>query len=230
MDRYGVIVTEQPNLLQENTWSLPTTRRHILVQQEVNSSGYSKTSYGPYYLDSSKPHVSYYKWPKPQAPFVVLNTDGSVREDGCGVGGILRDHNGDSLVAFAAKCEKMPVYVVELQAVRTGLYVALSRGVRYILINIDCTDAIACICSPLTFCNPIVREIVEDIRRLLRMFTLWDCSHLVRETNRGADFLSKFVKEGPMKILQPWDFPSKLAQIVKEDKFDCMYVRVKSQG
>lgn len=45
-------------------------------------------------------------WYKPSIGIVKLNTDGSVQHNGKGAGGIIRDTNGDLILAYALNLHK----------------------------------------------------------------------------------------------------------------------------
>ncbi|KAF5191270.1 Hva22-like protein, partial [Thalictrum thalictroides] len=96
---------------------------------------------------SLPPTATYYRWSKPLGPFCTLNTDGSVAKGRSGIGGIVRNSHGDPILAFASRCPKMPVYAVELWAIRRGLQLALSSGVRYVNVDTDSTEAVKCVYS-----------------------------------------------------------------------------------
>ncbi|KAF9621806.1 hypothetical protein IFM89_028244 [Coptis chinensis] len=92
---------------------------------------------GPYYINR------YYRWAKPLARYSTLNTDGSVSKNGSKIGGIIRNSIGESLIAaFANICPDMDVYAVEFWAIRRGLELALSNGVRFINVDTDSSIAI----------------------------------------------------------------------------------------
>ncbi|KAF5204065.1 Wall-associated receptor kinase-like [Thalictrum thalictroides] len=105
----------------------------------------------------------YYKWSKPLGHFCTLNTDGSVAKRRSGIGGIVRNSDGVPLIAFAARCPKMPIYAVELWAVRRGLQLALSKGVQFMNIDIDSTDAVKWIFSLPSSC-PILEGGVDSTK------------------------------------------------------------------
>ncbi|PIA64936.1 hypothetical protein AQUCO_00100419v1 [Aquilegia coerulea] len=199
-----------------------------LYQQQQPSFPYIFTPETPLFHQSSSClslPISYQQG----GPFVTLNTDGSVAKRRSGIGGIIRDSSGFPLLAFAARCPKMPIYAVELCAIKRGLQLALANGVQYVNIDTDSTDAVKWIFSLPSSCPLLVRKCVFDIHLLLSSFISWHVKHVYRETNSAADFLSKFAQNAEL-VLHPMHFPPELRYIVDEDAKGRLYLRLKSVG
>ncbi|PIA64888.1 hypothetical protein AQUCO_00100397v1 [Aquilegia coerulea] len=209
------------------------SQKSLFINPSVDSFQYptSPLSYefeGPYdnINPSIPPTAKYYKWSKPLGPFSTLNTDGSVAKRRSGIGGIIRNSDGVPLLAFADRCPEMPIYAVELWAIRRGLQLALSSGVKYLNVDTDSTDAVKWIFSLTSKCPLLVRKCISDIHVLLNCFVSWHVKHVYRETNSAADFLSKFAENAEL-ILHPYHFPPQLQHIVDEDAKGHLYLRLK---
>ncbi|KAK8496952.1 hypothetical protein V6N12_002541 [Hibiscus sabdariffa] len=61
-------------------------------------------------------------WKPPPVGFLKLNVDGAVSKNGlgCGVGGILRNNNGECLLSFSEQIGQGPPILAELQAMKMG--------------------------------------------------------------------------------------------------------------
>ncbi|KAF5188373.1 Ribonuclease h domain, partial [Thalictrum thalictroides] len=65
-------------------------------------------------------------WQKPPPSHLSLNSDGSVSNEGCGYGGIFRDHLGSVKLAYAGSYKSTSVITQELKAIEVGLKVGTS--------------------------------------------------------------------------------------------------------
>ncbi|KAF5206803.1 hypothetical protein FRX31_003610 [Thalictrum thalictroides] len=124
-------------------------------------------------------------------------------------------------------CPEMPIDVVELIAIHRGIQIALSNGVQYINIDTDSRDAVNHLFSPPSTCPLLVRNCVLEIHTMLAHFKSWNCKHVFRETNRVADYLSKFAGTNEL-VLDPLQFPFELSRIIAEDARGDLYLRLKS--
>ncbi|XP_042035111.1 uncharacterized protein LOC121781439 [Salvia splendens] len=71
----------------------------------------------------TRPLAMVIKWNPPDDPWIKLNTDGAYNEatDKAGGGGIVRDHEGNMLAAFAYPLEAHSALEAELLAIHFGL-------------------------------------------------------------------------------------------------------------
>ncbi|CAN1820523.1 Putative ribonuclease H protein At1g65750 [Linum perenne] len=84
-------------------------------------------------------------WDPGLPDWVTINTDGSVlnRENKAAAGGIIRTHEGRSLVAFTMNLGNCTVTRAELRGAITGMELAWSYGFRKIELQLDSKAAIA---------------------------------------------------------------------------------------
>ncbi|KAF7842138.1 hypothetical protein G2W53_004436 [Senna tora] len=79
------------------------------------------------------------KWTKPTDPFIKLNVDIALKQDGVGaVGGVFRDHEGLCVGAFSGKVPSMgDVTLMEALGMRKGIEVARDVGITHIIVESD---------------------------------------------------------------------------------------------
>ncbi|PKU59245.1 Putative ribonuclease H protein [Dendrobium catenatum] len=132
---------------------------------------------------------SFIVWRKPKTPFVKLNTDGMVGLTKAGVGGLIRDCNGNILVAFVAPLQQMDVLVAELYALLFGLELCIKNGRNCVWIEVDSLWLVQIIrdgFSGNAQCFYIIRKI-----KLLLKDMKFEISHIFREGNGCAYWLAK---------------------------------------
>ncbi|KAF7802697.1 uncharacterized protein G2W53_041808 [Senna tora] len=79
------------------------------------------------------------RWEKPQHPFVKLNVDAAINNNGEGaIGGVLRNCNGWVIGAFMSSTPALnDVAVIEAMAVGKGVKVARDAGVKELIVECD---------------------------------------------------------------------------------------------
>ncbi|GMJ15991.1 hypothetical protein like AT2G34320 [Hibiscus trionum] len=102
-----------------------------------------------------------------------MNVDGAMLKNGRGggIGGILRDSGGRTLMTFSEPTGPGPPILAELLAIRFGLalFNALYPGNNQrLILECDCQTAVNWISSP-AGCSPILKDIVLEIVRLCRI-------------------------------------------------------------
>ncbi|KAL6548181.1 hypothetical protein OROGR_008602 [Orobanche gracilis] len=129
-------------------------------------------------------------WLRPESPWIKLNTDGSFDRDTqiAGGGGLIRDHHGELLLAFHSSFQASSSFDAEIQALAVGLILASQRS-RFVWIEIDAAAVVTLLTSGHR--GPWqVRHTMMRIRRLLQEIQ-FRVTHIYREGNRSADFLSE---------------------------------------
>ncbi|KAI3907566.1 hypothetical protein MKW98_016210 [Papaver atlanticum] len=83
------------------------------------------------------------RWNPPDSNFVKLNVDGASTDAGmAGTGGILRASDGHFLAAFARHIYHSSNNVAELWAIRDGLKLASSLGMKRLVVESDSKYAV----------------------------------------------------------------------------------------
>jgi ribonuclease HI len=118
-------------------------------------------------------------WKPPTAPWLKVNTDGSVVGGLAACGGLFRDHLGTFRGAFACNIGLQSVFYAEVMAIIFALEFAAKKGWRNIWLESDSTSAL------LIFSNPLLVPILlrnrwHNVRHLgIQVIS----SHIFREGN-----------------------------------------------
>lgn len=164
-------------------------------------------------------------WKKPGYGWTKLNTDGSMTNKRAGLGGLLRDYNGDPICAFVTIAPRDDIFSVELWAIWRGLVLALGLGIKVIWIESDSMSAVKTVDKKGSFGEKSL-TCLNHIWEILDKFDDYKISHSWRETNRAADHLAKMVVLGSDdEVLLPVDFPPNLLNIIKDDAKGKIYHR-----
>ncbi|XP_021679639.2 uncharacterized protein LOC110664323 [Hevea brasiliensis] len=164
------------------------------------------------------------KWENPNVGWIKLNTDGSIDQENARFGGLLRDYKGDAICAFVSKAHLDDIFLVELWAVWRGLVLAFGLGIKAVWVESDSMSVVKTINGEQSHRRKADR-CLKHIWLLLKKFENYQVSHSWRETNKAADFLSKMVLEKTDVVLWPYDFPSGLQNIIKDDAQGRIYCR-----
>ncbi|CAL1355244.1 unnamed protein product [Linum trigynum] len=130
-------------------------------------------------------------WKPPPPEWVCLNPDGSVIHDTglAAAGGLIRDHTGRCLTAFALNLRACTITQAELRGVVERLQVVCERGYRRVRVQLDSKCAVHLIRQAHTgdhHCG----SILDRFRDL--MSRPWEVTieHIYREGNCCADYLA----------------------------------------
>ncbi|KAG7967769.1 hypothetical protein I3843_08G116200 [Carya illinoinensis] len=140
-------------------------------------------------------HVVY--WHAPPIGYLKLNVDGATFSDyfSAGVGIILRDHNGDVVVA-ASKVERevsSPEFIEAIALLR-GLQLCAQWGVPKIILESDSLILVNSLNEGAKYLTEF-DFILQDIRRLMHGFEETRLEHVHRLGNGAAHQLARYAKE-----------------------------------
>ncbi|KAF9600947.1 hypothetical protein IFM89_014074 [Coptis chinensis] len=172
--------------------------------------------------------VHWCKWKPAEQEAFMLNTDGSVQENGNGYGGTIHDGLGFVVRAYAGCSSKNSIIYQEIQAIAVGLKQPQELGIENLEVNSDSLGAIN-ILNGNERCPWYCSNMVAYIRCLTSSIVKCSFSHIFREGNRVADYLSKLYRspeEGVVLFSLPLD--AKLHHIIEEDRIGTMYPRFSS--
>ncbi|EOY06960.1 Uncharacterized protein TCM_021522 [Theobroma cacao] len=128
-------------------------------------------------------------WIKPFIGEYKLNVDGSSKSSqNAAGGGVLRDHTGKLAFAFSENLGPLPSLQAELHALLRGLLLCKERNITNLWIEMDALVAVQMVQQSQKGSHDI-RYLLESIRLCLRSFS-YRISHIYREGNQAADFLS----------------------------------------
>lgn len=163
-------------------------------------------------------------WRKPELGCLKLNTDGYIDKDGSGFGGLLRDHKGDPICAYASKASHDDIFMVELWAIWRGLVLALSLKIGTIWIESDSLSVVKTINRKQPH-GPKPSDCLKHIWKMLKKIERYQVTHTWREANRAADHVAKMNFAGTDVVIWPSDFSDSLRNIIKDDAEGTWYGR-----
>ncbi|XP_077232615.1 uncharacterized protein LOC143869960 [Tasmannia lanceolata] len=121
--------------------------------------------------------------------------------------------------------DKITIQELELAAVHSGISLASTMGIKQLWIESDSLLAVNTIKGYYP-CPRRRKRTLAGIRRNLSKLSDWKVTHIWREANRAADFLSKI--DCPIKgnCIAGSPIPPLLADIEKEDLEGTLYFRL----
>ena len=130
------------------------------------------------------------------------------RNNRAGFGGIIRDCKGLWVVGFSGSSDTMRMLHTELLAIRCGLQVAWTKGIRRVYCETDCMDAFLSVSAPQVPRGHIEEELLQHIHELVMRNWCVYFSVVLREANTCADFLARHGAMRGLRIetwLELWD-------------------------
>ncbi|XP_077233633.1 uncharacterized protein LOC143875936 [Tasmannia lanceolata] len=167
---------------------------------------------------SQKPTKSC-KWVHPEPGCVKLNCDASLASSSASIGGLLRTNDGSVLAMYSQDKIQMTIQELELEAICHGASLASSLNIDRLWIESDSLFAVNVIEGSVA-CPWKKRLSLAHLKNTLLKFVSWKVSHIWREANQPADFLSK--ADCPLK----GSLPHPLYDYVKEDDEGTLYYRL----
>ncbi|XP_042035116.1 uncharacterized protein LOC121781444 [Salvia splendens] len=170
------------------------------------------------------------KWEPPDQPWIKLNTDGSYfeRSGKAGGGGIIQNHSGTLILAYALTLEAQSPLEAELLAIQHGLKMAEALA-KPIWLESDAEQAINLI-KGAQWGPAHTRHAMAHIALLKRRLTL-RTTFIHREGNKAADLLAKMGTD--MICSQTWseqDVPWALTDIVRLEQKGTPNICVREDG
>ncbi|CAN1137163.1 Putative ribonuclease H protein At1g65750, partial [Linum perenne] len=131
-------------------------------------------------------------WRPADEGWCTLNSDGSLftHPNRAAAGGLIRDHEGRLISAFAANLGVCSIMRAELRGIVEGMRLAWDRGIRKLCIQSDSKAAVS-ILSKVDDLDHRHASLVEQFQALKNRD--WEVSihHIFREANNAADYLAK---------------------------------------
>ncbi|CAI0548092.1 unnamed protein product, partial [Linum tenue] len=130
-------------------------------------------------------------WQPPPPEWVCLNSDGSgfPSSGHAAAGGLIRDHLGRCLTAFAINLGTCSITQAELRGVVEGLQVAWDAGHRRVLVQLDFQCAVQLLQGETSDDHPYA-ACISRFRELCSRSWSVKVSHIYREGNVCADYLA----------------------------------------
>jgi len=126
----------------------------------------------------------------PPPGVVKLNFNGSLTHHSAADGFIIRDWHGQLLKAGAAHYGNSGILVTEARALKDGVKATAHLGIKHLQIEGDNATAIRTLSGEVSLPWQIA-AITKDVQVLLRDMDYVSISHVYREANMAANWLSK---------------------------------------
>ncbi|KAI3466941.1 hypothetical protein Pfo_023604 [Paulownia fortunei] len=129
-------------------------------------------------------------WKKPQVGWFKLNTDGAAKgeTDQAGVGGIIRDHLGNVVVAYFEYIGNQNSIYAEILALAKGLELAKGCGIANLWIEMDAQTVIKLVTSNTAKGNWRLQEMLAKSKFIMSQMHI-HITHIYREGNKIATVL-----------------------------------------
>nr|XP_009773024.1 PREDICTED: uncharacterized protein LOC104223309 [Nicotiana sylvestris] len=130
-------------------------------------------------------------WKRPDRGWVKINTDGSFLqgEEKTVLGGVIRDDQGDTIMAFSLPYNAENHNIVEAQAAWIGINWCIQNGFTQAILELDSLYIIE-ILRKGSATNYKISQIISKIREAIITFN-FQISHCYRDANQLADSLAK---------------------------------------
>ncbi|XP_077249457.1 uncharacterized protein LOC143888964 [Tasmannia lanceolata] len=181
-----------------------------------------------YKLSVKEKELQFCCWLPPELGEFKLNTDASLVDEGGGIGGILRNKDGEIILVFSKFTDGDEIFALEIQAICEGVAVEKYLGITSLWIEADSSFAVN---SFNKRSLPPWKKIPSIQRAWTNLAGMkWRITHIWREDNMAADFLSK--RECPFKghSTSQMTVPDELLAIVKSDRERTKYLRLKNRN
>lgn len=131
-------------------------------------------------------------WKALDPGILKLNCDGAVGHHGdvAAGGGVLRDHRGDLILAFASPLGHTSALEAKIRAIHIGINLVRLKRCRKVIIETDSRSAVRLIkegCSSLH----LLFNLISEIHKTLQLERNFSIDHIFREANRAADCFAK---------------------------------------
>ncbi|XP_042023111.1 uncharacterized protein LOC121770446 [Salvia splendens] len=174
-----------------------------------------------------RPLVMPVKWHPPERTWIKLNTDGAFSEatNMGGGGGLVRDHNGKLLVAFATPLAAHSALEAELMAIHHGLEVAKGFNLP-IWVEADAEQAIKLL-NGSAWGPAQVRRVMARLHGFKRRHTV-RATFIPREGNKAADLLAKMgAEQDHFQQMSSQNVPATIRAIIRMDEMGVPNLRVR---
>lgn len=157
-------------------------------------------------------------WQRPPTNLYKCSVDGSFNSQSktSGIGGIVRDHNGTLIQAFASATSAGSAIEAEIQALMRGAHLCLEMGIQEVIFEGDSS----LVCHSLTSDLGIPWKLMllwKKLRDALAKFNRWQVTLACRNENRLADALAKLGP--PQDTLFTASFPIHIKDIYSQELY-----------
>ncbi|KAF7839642.1 ribonuclease H [Senna tora] len=141
---------------------------------------------------SVQEHPTTLKWVKPREPFIKLNVDVALKDNGEGsAGGVFRDHEGLCVGAFSSKIPAMrDIALMEAMGMKKDIDVVQEGGITHLIVETDAklvVDMLHSTCTHVSKLSATYRSILEVCMQFRDCEIRW----ILRTCNGSADCMAK---------------------------------------
>ena len=169
-------------------------------------------------------HIQFIRWQPPTPGLIKLNFDGSLQGTSAAGGFIIRDWKGEILALGADHYGHTSVILAESRALRDGLETALNAGFCRLIVEGDNSLVIAAFNKEREVPWRI-KTVIQDIQVLAQRAQFIQVTHIYREANMAADWLSKLGHSIPKTWRSNRCSHPQLQCIIEEDRSGRTLVR-----
>ncbi|XP_042974783.1 uncharacterized protein LOC122306422 [Carya illinoinensis] len=165
------------------------------------------------------------KWKKPSEGKYKLNWDAAidVSRDLVGIGGIIRDCNGEVLATLRAKRKMiLSPFAAEAYALMVAMLFSNEAGILKLMLKGDSLQVVQKL-QKLVEDWSIGGLIVEDTRKVLKSFISWSVCHTKRDANMIAHKLAKDALLSDYDLYDLEEIPNCIKQLVAVEAFVTLF-------
>ncbi|PKU72524.1 Putative ribonuclease H protein [Dendrobium catenatum] len=164
-------------------------------------------------------------WRRPVYNCFKLNTDGSFNNLNAGCGGIIRDHKGMVVMAYAGSSPGTNALQAEIDNLLYGIQLCLSLGINNIWVEVDALLLIQYV-NGYSMNNPNIFYKIWDIKNCLSRIN-FSISHILHEGNAVADGLAKLgCAMNDFLLFNDNSLPREIKGLTKLDRLGLPYMRI----
>lgn len=128
-------------------------------------------------------------WERPPIHMWALSCDGLLTQNRAGYRGLIRDHLGVLVVAFAGEIGHNNILLLKIYALFRALLLAIDKGCSHVWISLGSKIAVD-VLNRDVHCPWQVLCLAYKIWKLGTKFEVFEIHHVRREANQPADFFS----------------------------------------
>ncbi|XP_077219071.1 uncharacterized protein LOC143853222 [Tasmannia lanceolata] len=213
------------NILSEILSSIKLKILYLRLEDPPNARSIKFAELFGFPIFTRSPPVRTCSWKPPDGDILKLNTDASLAEDKASIGGIIRDKDHIIKGAFSLDSPPHSINELEIESISKGIKLAISKGTDRLWIESDSLQAVSIIKGVLKCPWRQIAKVHQTLRDL-NSLNYWHISHIWREANGAADFLSKTSCPIKGECISVLDLPRELLRIVASDSSGVPYVRM----
>ncbi|KAK9006758.1 hypothetical protein V6N11_019092 [Hibiscus sabdariffa] len=156
-------------------------------------------------------------WTGPPSGWIKLNVDASVSmaDNKAGIGGVLRDEQGNWIFGFARSIGRCSVILAELWAIHDGLLHTWNLNHRNVILESDYLEAVQII----NYKSKILANsaLITSIKKMINKEWRVEVNHIGRDKNRITDRLALRGRDGELSTVSFTQAPRDIASLIEDE-------------